>query len=90
MGRINPKYNNPLYKRTRSTARRVVKSSISVGQALHRVPGEAFYACIRIGRHTECGYGKNPRAAMVGALRKAADVVQKRKGAFAGLKKGGR
>lgn len=32
-----------------------------------------------------CAYGRNPRAAMAGALRKAAGHVSKRSGAFAGL-----
>jgi hypothetical protein len=36
--------------------------------------------------HGACAYGRNPRAAMASALRKAASKIAKRSGAFAGMR----
>ena len=63
---------------------------------------QRFLACVKIGsggkynrsyigdvhrnRHTACASGKNPRAALAAALRKAASHTTRRSGAFAGMR----
>lgn len=65
-----------------------------------RRDGKRFRACVRINSGTagagvvtvmpaktfRCAYGRNPRTAIAGAMRKAASHIAARKGRFKGLR----
>lgn len=93
MGRLHSKVKRIS---TKDGGRRVVQTSIDITRTNRdgkSTGNQNFLACVRIGGKwgrkpkSGCSYGKNPRAALAAALRRAAENVASRGGAFAGYKR---